>query len=256
MSELIDNRAHRISTLKNIIKGLHAGEAAGQVKDKLRELVRQTDYSEILAMEQELMADGMLPSEIQGMCDLHSQVTREVLVQLPPKVVPPGHPVDTFRRENQALQAVLLRMRESMRAIQALTDSDAAEPVRLRWRQAMNELMDIDKHYQRKEHLLFSCLERHNITGPSKVMWGKDDEIRAQLKEVDLALKQSASLDEWKLLAATAGEAAVEAVEEMIYKEENILLRLSLDTLTDDEWGEIWSSSPRYGWCLVEPQTG
>ena len=256
MSEIIDNRAHRVETLKNIIKGLHAGEPADQVKQKLREIVRQTDYSEILAMEQELMAEGMLPSEIQGMCDLHSQVTREVLVQLPARPLPPGHPVDTFRRENQALQAVVLRMREAMREIRESTEAAAAEPILMRWRQAMNELMDIDKHYQRKEHLLFSCLERHNITGPSKVMWGKDDEIRDLLKEVDLALHQTAALDEWKLLAGTAGEAAAAVVEEMIYKEENILLRLSLDTLTEDEWGEIWSASPRYGWCLVEPQSG
>ena len=27
-------------------------------------------------------------------------------------------------------------------------------------------------------------------------------------------------------------------------------------TLTEDEWGEIWASSPRYGWCLVEPREG
>jgi DUF438 domain-containing protein len=42
----------------------------------------------------------------------------------------------------------------------------------------------------------------------------------------------------------------------MIYKEDQILLPMALDTLTEDEWGEIWASSPRYGWCLVEPREG
>ena len=42
----------------------------------------------------------------------------------------------------------------------------------------------------------------------------------------------------------------------MIYKEENILLPMALDSFTDEEWAEIWASSPRYGWCLVEPRTG
>ena len=46
------------------------------------------------------------------------------------------------------------------------------------------------------------------------------------------------------------------AVAEMIYKEENILLPMALDTLTEDEWAEIWAASPRYGWCLVEPLEG
>ena len=42
----------------------------------------------------------------------------------------------------------------------------------------------------------------------------------------------------------------------MIFKEENILFPMSLQTLTQDEWAEIWSASPQYGWCLVEPQKG
>jgi DUF438 domain-containing protein len=31
---------------------------------------------------------------------------------------------------------------------------------------------------------------------------------------------------------------------------------MCLKTLTDAEWAEIWASSPRYGWCLVEPREG
>ena len=48
--------------------------------------------------------------------------------------------------------------------------------------------MDIDKHYQRKEHTLFSCLERHGIAGPSKVMWAKDDDVRGLLKHLGQSL--------------------------------------------------------------------
>jgi len=42
----------------------------------------------------------------------------------------------------------------------------------------------------------------------------------------------------------------------MIYKEEQILLPMCLERFTADEWAEIWASSPRYGWCLVEPRQG
>jgi DUF438 domain-containing protein len=147
-------------------------------------------------------------------------------------------------------------MSQAMSAVLgAVGDAQAAAAV-MQWRVASNELMDIDKHYQRKEHLLFTCLERHGITGPSKVMWGKDDEIRALLKDLNVALQQRAGLEEWQLAVATIGEAAVNAVHEMIYKEEHILLPMALDKLTDDEWGEIWAASPRYGWCLVEPRQG
>ena len=257
MSELIDNRAQRIRTLKGIIRRLHAGEAPDDVRNSLKTLVCQTDYSEIMAMEQELIADGMPVEEIQSMCDLHSQVTREVLVQLAPPPLPPGHPVDTFRRENEALRGSMARLQMAMKQVLETADhGDVTAPL-LDWRQALNELQDVDKHYQRKEHLLFTYLERHGISGPSKVMWGKDDQIRELLRDLAGALRESdATTAEWKLLAATTGAAAADAVHEMIYKEEQILLPICLERFTADEWAEIWASSPRYGWCLVEPREG
>jgi len=238
MSEIIDNRAHRVRTLKGIIQHLHSGAAPETVKAQLAEIVRETDYSEIVAMEQQLMAEGMPVEEIQSMCDLHSQVTRDVLVQLPAKPLEPGHPADTFRRENAALRDVLAKMRAAL----------AANPAEVR--QAFNDLMDIEKHYQRKEHAIFPKLEAHGIMGPPKVMWAKDDEVRAKLKELGRALNQEGAD------VAGKAEAAMSAVEEMMYKEDRILIPMCLDAFTEDDWGEIWSASPRYGWCLVEPQEG
>jgi DUF438 domain-containing protein len=257
MSELIDNRAQRVRTLKTIIKTLHAGAPQDEVRQNLKDLVRQTDYSEIMAMEQELIAEGMPVSEIQGMCDLHSQVTREVMVQLTPAPLAPGHPVDTFRRENEALRESLARMQEAMNRVLELGEEDDPKPAVLAWRQCVNELQDVDKHYQRKEHLLFTCLERHGFTGPSKVMWAKDDENREFLKDLSASLRESSiTATECQLLASTTGAAAVNALTEMIYKEEHILFPICLQRFTADEWAEIWASSPRYGWCLVEPREG
>jgi DUF438 domain-containing protein len=237
MSEFLDNRTKRVETLKVIIRRLNAGEAPGEVRAAMKALVQEADSTEIVAAEQQIMAEGTPLREIQVMCDLHSQVTREVLTHIAP-TVEPGHPVDTFRRENEALRAVIVRMRDAMR-----------ESALLPWRQAYNDLNDIEKHYQRKEHLLFSCLERHGITGPSKVMWAKDDEVRGFLKDLGRALRNGEA-------AAAPAEKALGGVEEMIFKEEQILFPMCLKTLTEAEWAEIWSSSPRYGWCLVEPREG
>lgn len=254
MSELIDNRAHRLRSLKEIILKLHAGEPAEAVRSDLAQIVRETTYSDIVAMEQELMADGMPVEEIQCMCDLHSQVTREVLVPSPPKVVPHGHPANTLRRENDALRVAILRMREAIAALKGLPDGGDGGPHLLDWRLAVNQLMDIDKHYARKENLFFTCLEKYGVTGPSKVMWAKDDEVRTKLKTLSRALSQSGvTVAEWKLVAATIAVDAMAAVEEMIYKEENILLPMCFDRFTEDDWASIWASSPRYGWCVVEP---
>jgi DUF438 domain-containing protein len=117
--------------------------------------------------------------------------------------------------------------------------------------------MDIEKHYQRKENLLFSCLERHGITGPSKVMWGKDDEVRELLKALGEALQvEGLSGDELEVVVSTLVEPCVAAIEEMILKEAKILFPMSRETLTDDEWAEVWRDSPRHGFCLIEPREG
>jgi hypothetical protein len=260
MSELIDNRAHRIRTLKEVIRHLHEGKAPAEVKARLAALVRECDASEIAAMEQELMAEGVPASEIMGMCDLHSQVVRDILVERASAPPPPGHPVDTFRRENEALRGQAKAMRESLAALAPETaDADAAVDPRLllECRKAFAGLMDVEKHYQRKEHLLFSMLERHGITGPSTVMWGKDDEVRGLLKEVGTALAENGgSVGEWRLVAQAVAEPALAALEEMIFKEERILLPMALQSLTETEWGEVFTQSPQFGYCLVDPRDG
>lgn len=260
MSELIDNRAQRIRTLKDVIRHLHEGRAPAEVKARLATLVRECDASEIAAMEQELIAEGVPVQEIMGMCDLHAQVVRDILVERASVPPAPGHPVDTFRRENEALGAQTASLREALGVLVAEgTSEDAAVSATqlLRCRELFGALMDVEKHYQRKEHLLFSCLERHGITGPSKVMWGKHDEARALLKELGTALGESGgTVAEWRLVSRTLAERALGAVEEMIFKEERILLPMALQALTEIEWGEIFAQTPQFGYCLVDPRVG
>ncbi|MCC6367778.1 MAG: DUF438 domain-containing protein [Bryobacterales bacterium] len=262
MSETIDNRANRARTLKSVVRELLQGVPPEEVKAKLRDLAQRADYSEILSMERELIDSGMPAAGIQAMCDLHSQVTRDVLAQRAPEPLPPGHPIDTFRRENAALRDRLLQFRTHMDSVAG----DGGEAAILAWRQTLHELMDVDKHYRRKERLLFRYLERHGISGPSKartgpagppleVMHRKDDEILEQLKNLTEALPH-AGVEDARLLAANAGESAAGAMEEMIFMEENILFPACLDTFTEDEWAEIWKASLHGGWCLVEPREG
>ncbi len=261
MSELLNNRAHRIATLKHVIRHLHEGKAPAEVKAQLRALVRECDATEIAQMEQELIAEGVPVGEIMGMCDLHSQVVAEVLTERPVPLLPPGHPVTTFRKENTAIAQHVRSIREALAALApgaAQDPATAAPPDAVRrCLSLLNELMDVDKHYARKENLLFPILERHGITGPSKVMWGKDDEVRTRLASLREALTaEGATREEWGLVRSEVAEPALHAVEEMIFKEERILLPMALQTLTGIEWGEVWTQSPQFGWCIVDPDEG
>ena len=248
MSELINNREHRVATLKQIVLDLHAGADMASVKRRMKELVGQCDAGEIAAMEQQLIADGIQVHQIMGMCDLHREAVSEVLA--PDRTpLPPGHPADVLHQENAALT---VHVQELRRLLTAAAASGADPAMQFGLRQAFNLLMDLDKHYQRKEHCFFSMLERHGIDGPSKVMWGKDDEVRAALKEFAAALALDGA---WGRITP-AGMRACELVEAMIRREEDILIPMCLSVLTADDWGRIHADSPQYGWCLVEPRRG
>ncbi len=183
------------------------------------------------------------------MCDLHSNVVSGLLVEREHVGVVAGHPVDVFRRENEALGARAKALREELAAL--ASGGAQLDPARA----LFNELMDVDKHYARKENLLFPHLERHGITGPSTVMWGKDDEVRELLGALGESLGAvGATAEQWRLVNEAVAWPALDALEEMIRKEELILLPLALQTLTELEWGEVWRQSPEIGWCLVDPE--
>jgi DUF438 domain-containing protein len=255
MSELINNQEMRIQTLKEVILHLHQGEAPEAVRGQLKALISEVDSSEIAAMEQQLMADGLSAEQVRSMCDVHADVLKEVMAPpCPVRPLPAGHPVEHFKAENAALQSAITAARLRAQALDSLPDSVTPTSDRLSLLEALQPLMDVEKHYQRKEHLVFSVLERHGNTGPSKVMWGKDDEVRDLLKSTVQALREETLTGaELKILRSAALEPALAALEGMIYKEENILLPMCRQLFTEEEWGEIWSQSPEYGWCLVAP---
>jgi DUF438 domain-containing protein len=117
-----------------------------------------------------------------------------------------------------------------------------------------NSLLDADKHYQRKEYLLFPYLENQGITGPPKVMWGKHDEIREQIKGgIEILKTEDIAHEELLASAEIILMPAAINVEEMTVKEEEILFPMANDKLTEADWYEISKQSLEIGYCLYDP---
>jgi DUF438 domain-containing protein len=260
MSELIDHGGGlgRKDLLKHLILQLHVGAAPAQVQRQLVRMLGQVPYGLVVEVEQELIEDGMPPEEVTRLCHLHGAALQGAIDLSDAPDAPPGHPVHTFRKENAALGAELDGLAAAAAALDALPDhAPAAESV-LAVQARLNALADVDRHYLRKEHLLFPYLEKHGITGPPKVMWAKHDEARALLRGAmeAAASARAASAGEARAVAALAIRPAAQAVRDMIDREENILLPMSLDALDEAEWGEIARQSDEIGFCLVEPDGG
>lgn len=248
MSEIINNREFRKEKIKEIILELHQGKTVEEVKGKFDELVKDIAPIELAAIEQELMNEGLPMEEVRRLCDVHLSVFKEALEKTPQTQLLPGHPIHTFRLENRALEKLIKEIKD----IQKHFGKEPSQSDILKLHEKLNLLWDVEKHYSRKENLLFPFLEKYEITGPSKIMWTHDDEIRTLLKETKkLTINYSPDLRsqlEEKL------EVLLQKVLEMISKEENVLFETSLKVLTEDEWYHILEDSAEIGFCLIEPE--
>ena len=195
MSELINNSKKRKELLKHMILQLHKGKETDTVKKQLGDLFGQIPYGEVVEVEQELIAEGLPREEVIKLCDVHSKALKGVVEESEMDNVPPGHPVHTFVQENRALQAEIAGFAELNKQLSDHSLQDYWTAVR----GYLNKLSDVDKHYRRKENLLFPYLEKKDITGPPTVMWGKHDEIREQLKAAHEAVSEkSGDKEEWE----------------------------------------------------------
>ncbi len=244
MSQEINNRERRKEAIKDMLRQLHEGKSVEEVQGIFHDAFDGVAASEISAAEQALISEGLPVSEVQRLCDVHSAVFKGSIEEIhaPSDVTKiPGHPAHTLKAENAAIMTqidtrirpLLARIAEGTLASQALLPE-------------IGSLLAIDLHYSRKENLLFPYLEQHGITAPPKVMWGVDDEIRALLKDsAKLAAQGSAETAE-KL---TEG---LTRVEEMVFKEENILIPMLIDTLSAEEWSNVAQESGELGYCMIE----
>lgn len=258
MSELIDNSSRpRKAMLKHLILQLHEGTAAAQVQKQLVRLLGQVPYDLVVEVEQELMAEGLPVEEVTRLCHLHGAALEGAIDLSHAPVAPEGHPVHTFHQENTALQAELAGLGAAAAELDGMGDGNPPGDAFLAIREKMNALTDVEKHYLRKEHLLFPFLEKHGITGPPKVMWGKHDETRALLRgALEAVAVAPASAAEARAVVALAVKPAAQAIHDMIGREENILLPMSLETLDELEWWEVARQSAEIGFCLVDPGEG
>ncbi len=254
MSELINNSHRRKEKLKALLLKIHHGGSEESVRNELLLSLSQIPYGEVVEVEQELIAEGLPEEEILDLCDAHSAVLEGRVDLSALKPVVEGHPVDVFRKENEEIRKLTNAIFALISEINRETEADISDKI-TKLRGLFNTLFDVDKHYQRKEYLLFPYLEKAGITGPPKVMWGKHDEIRDLIKgSIEVLQTTEMTNEEFGAVAEIVLTIAATAAKEMITKEEEILFPMSLDVLTEADWYEISKQSLEIGYCLYDPQ--
>lgn len=140
------------------------------------------------------------------------------------------------------------------------------------------KLRSFTVHYAKKGDLLYPLLKvKYDISGPSQVMWTVDDEIRDTLGELNRELREKSKgvralrntgedwdeeEEEYIRSKAEIAESILNSfflknylvvrnrMEEMIYKEENILFPMCALQFQKEEWIQIYFDSKDYDACF------
>jgi len=244
MSEFINNRQQK---LKEIIRGLHSGTSLDEAKALFKANFDEVTTAEISQMEQALIKEGMQVDEIQKLCDVHAAVFEGSISDIHSfgdhtKIK--GHPVQVFFEENARIEKLISEEIEPYLA-------QSGKTAELMLRVGYDRLKEIHHHYARKEYLMFPKLEKNGITAPPKVMWGVDDEIRAEIKEI---IRQLGEIDHDEAHVRKLIQANILRVRDMVFKENNILMPLLLENMNFFDWVIVDSSSEEIGWFLEKPK--
>ncbi|HEM3601105.1 TPA: DUF438 domain-containing protein [Streptococcus suis] len=241
----------RIDILKNILLDLHNGASPESVQDQFNQHFTGVSALEISMMEHELMSSdtGITFEDVMSLCNIHANLFKGAIADVEvADMDQEGHPVYVFKQENLALRAALLRIRRIIDQYEQTEDAELKDQLLQGLTRQFGLLGQFENHYTRKEKVFFPIMERYGHDAPPKVMWGVDDEIRDLFKTARKVLEGGD-------LAATRAhfENFAKEFEEMIFKEEAILLMILLEIFTQDDWLQVAADSDAYGYAIVKP---
>lgn len=237
----------RQKKLIEILSLLHEGGNFDRAKKMFDESFSDVDVSEITSAERELIANGLDPAEIQKLCTVHAAVFKGSIKDIHHSNYEhevPGHPVHTLKLENIVIQSLLSD--ELKPLYEKMVKGDLSLQDRIV--HTLEDLYQIDKHYQRKEMLIFSYMEKYGITAPPQVMWGVDDDIRAEIKEL---IKGFSNPDFILNQLREPLNQMIEDIEEMIFKEEEIMIPMVLEVFSIEDWEQIANDSFDIGFAFI-----
>lgn len=244
MATKLDADPRRISILVQVVIDYFDGHEIPELKQRLSTELGTITSSE-MAYAVQVLADSKQAIGNDTFVEEHELLMHELLDSIltsdSTEGTPPGHPVNTFMKENRAIAALVGEIRSRVAEHESSENADWLS-------KALSRLWQIDIHYTRKELQLFPFLEKAGFDRPSTVMWSVHDDIRSKIKEQRQHLAQDQSS-----LSRDGIVDVLNAVDDMIHKEETVLYPTSLQLLNDSTWGDIRRGESEIGYCLIDP---
>ena len=200
--------ANRNSILKDLIMRLHNNENIENIKKEFDTKLNKVSAVEIHNAMHELIKEGMDVDEAKEYFYIRSLILKDAIENSEDDII-------YFKNTNREIEKLLKDMLEN------------------RNRDIFEELYKkVKKHYIKKESLIFTALKKHDNDEPSKVMSKVDKDIMEHMDYI-----KNNNLDDNSFFAEI--DKLYNNINDMIFKEENILIPLASSVLSEDELKEI-----------------
>ena len=229
----------KVESLKNLVSRLNSGESFESVKEDFVKNFSDVSAEEIASAEQKLIEEGVEVEEVQKLCGVHAALFDGKIdnnTEIDVEELEDGHPAKTLHEENLALEKFLNELEEKISA-------DDVES----FCKDFPKLLALYAHYGKKEFLFMPILANHGVPGPSQVMWGVDDEIKKQVRNLVKKLSPENFVDLKEKISATLSE-----VRDMILREEKIFIPLTFRFFAEEDFVNVYRDSLEMQPAFVE----
>lgn len=242
--------------LKEMVQKLKRGDISEATKKQAKKLFQAVDAKGIKDMEQELKKQELSPEVIRkNLCDIHLEVLREKLVDQQIEVEAP-HPVNSFMEEHKIILQSLNDLGSVLEKLNKSKSFEDFNPELEKLRDCSHHLVEAESHHQREEEALFPKLEDQEISEPVEIMKLDHVEFRKR-KQALYQLSHNPGdyqFDVFKKRCIELGEYLIEELENHIFKEDNIIYQIALQTLSEKEWQIVKRECDKIGYCCFTPQ--
>ena len=234
----------RVQALKEALKQLHEGADPKEVKEKIKNVLKGLRPWEIPVVEQQLVKEGVRPEDIVALCDAHIELFRDALRGPKDlKGLPKGHPLRELLEENDEIVKDAENLTLYARALLSAKDDGTLREYVNALGRLTGKLFGVRAHYTKLQMLLYPYLERRGLTAVPRVLWVKEDQILAKVKLLAKRLREGAPKGELARIATDLANALID----MVYRENNILLPTAKALLSEGEWAAIALEAPALG---------
>jgi len=249
---IAENR-DRKQQLKAMLREFQKGHFA-QTKEEAKQLFQALDAKDLATMEQELTREGVPHEDIRKhLCDIHLEVLRDNLVAKQIEVEAP-HPVHSFMEEHRVILENLNRLGTLLQKIKSAESFEDMDLDTLK--DIAHHLVEAESHHQREEEALFPRLEDHDIAEPGAIMKMDHEEFRKR-KQMLFQLShnhEAYPFSKFQKQCLELAEYLTQELENHIFKEDNIIYQIALQTLNEEEWEQVKKECDKIGYCCFTPE--